>query len=185
MKCMYYLAPTLKTTEEVSDDLHKAGVKDYYLHVVSNDESGLRQHQIHSSNYLETRDIIRDGFIGAAMGFIAGLIGIGLLMYFDPFGPTIQVPNYVYVILVCVATLFGAWEGGLTGIDSENKKISRFHKEIQAGKYLILVYARKYQESAVRKMMQEQHPDAQLVAIDTHFVNPFSNVVEVPPERPI
>lgn len=185
MKCMYYLAPTLKTTAEVSDDLHQVGVKDYYLHVVSKDESGLQQHHLRSSNWLETRDIVRDGFIGAAWGFIAGLIGVGLLGYFDPFGPAIEVPNYVYIVLVCVATLFGAWEGGLTGIDSENKKIRRFHSELETGKYLILVYVRKHQEDTVRQMMRQRHPDARLAAIDTHFINPFSRITEVPPETPI
>ena len=179
MKCIYYLAPTISTTEEVSDDLHTVGVKDFYLHIVCKDESGLKQHHLHSSNYLETLDVIRDGFIGAAAGFVAGLVGIGLLMYFQPFGPTVQVPSYVYVMLVGVATLFGAWVGGLTGIDSENNKLKRFHNEIAAGRYLILVYVRKHQEATVRKMMREKHSDAELVAIDTHFVNPFSNVTRV------
>jgi len=35
-------------------------------------------------------------------------------------------------------------------------------------------------------MMQEKHPDAELVAIDSHFVNPFSNVKrlsEIPAQR--
>lgn len=175
MKCIYYLAPTLSSTHDVSDDLHEAGIKDYYLHVICKDEAGLMKQHIHSSNYLETLDIVRDGFIGAALGFVAGLIGIGLLMYFRPFGPDIDVPTFVYVLLVGAATLFGAWEGGLFGIDSENNKLKRFHDDITAGKYLILVYVRKHQEATVRKMMEERHPEAVLAAIDTHFVNPFSS----------
>lgn len=176
MKCIYYLAPNLTSTQKISDDLHDVGVKDFYLHVISRDESGLKQQHIHSSNYLETLDIVRDGFIGAALGFVAGLIGIGLLMYFQPFGPTVQVPAYVYVILTGVATLFGAWVGGLTGIDSENNKLKRFHDDIAAGKYLILVYVRKYQEKSVLQVMAERHPEAVLKAVDTHFINPFSNI---------
>jgi hypothetical protein len=174
MKCLYFLSPNLSSTHDVSDDLHNAGVKDFYLHVISKDESGLRKQQIHSSNYLETLDVIRDGFIGAALGFAAGLVGIGLLMYFRPFGANVEVPTYVYVILVGVATLFGAWEGGLTGIATENKKLGRFHDAIAAGQYLILVYVRKHQEEAVRQMMKQRHPEAELVAVDSHFVNPFS-----------
>jgi hypothetical protein len=166
----------LNSTEDISDDLHAVGLKDFYLHVISRDESGLRQHHIHSSNYLETLDVLRDGFIGAACGFLAGLIGIGLLMYFRPFGPEVQVPTYVYVILTAGATLFGAWVGGLTGIDSENNKLKRFHDDIAAGKYLILVYVRKQQESMVRQVMQDKHPEAKLVAVDSHFINPFSSV---------
>lgn len=179
MKCIYYLTSTLKCTQDVSDDLHEVGVEDFYLHVISKDECGLRKQHIHSSNYLETLDIVRDGFIGAALGFIAGLIGVSLLMYFKPFGPTVEVPTLVYAILVGAATLFGAWEGGLTGIATENKKIRRFHDDIDAGKYLILVYVRKHQEGQVRKMMEERHPDAELVAIDSHFINPFADVQPV------
>lgn len=184
MKCMYYLAPSLASTHDVSDDLHEVGVKDFYLHVVSKDESGLKQQHIHSSNYLETLDIVRDGFIGAALGFVAGLIGIALMIYLQPFGPSVEVPTYVYVLLVGVATLFGAWVGGLTGIDSENHKLKRFHDDIAAGKYLLLVYVRKYQENVVRQMMQERHQEAELVAIDSHFINPFSNVGR-PAETPV
>jgi hypothetical protein len=183
MKCIYFLTPTLASAAQVSEDLHSVGVKDFYLHVISRDEHGLKKHQIHSSNYLETLDIVRDGFIGAALGFLIGLAGIGLLIYLRPFGAHV-VPAFVYAILVGVATLFGAWEGGLVGIDSEHKKLAKFHDDLIAGKYLILVYVRKHREAAVRKMMQEKHPDADLVAIDSHFVNPFSTIKRLPETPP-
>ena len=179
MKCIYFLTSTLSSTHDVSDDLHEVGVKDFYLHVISKDECGLKKQHIHSSNYLETLDVVRDGFIGAALGFVAGLVGISLLMYFDPFGPTVEVPNYVYAILVGAATLFGAWSGGLAGVGTENKKLTCFHDDIAAGKYLILVYVRKHQEATVRKMMKERHPEAELVAVDSHFINPFTSVERV------
>src|SRR5687767_15676853 len=94
MKCIYYLTSTLKSTQDVSDDLHEVGVEDFYLHVISKDECGLKKQHIHSSNYLETLDVVRDGFIGAALGFIVGLIGVALLMYFDPFAPHAEVPTF-------------------------------------------------------------------------------------------
>jgi len=174
MKCLYYLAPTLDSTHQVSDDLHAAGVNDFFLHVVAKDESGLTQQHIHSSNYLETLDIVRHGFIGAGLGFVGGVLGAALLMIFEPFGP--GVPLLVYVAVVLVATMFGAWEGGLTGIGTENRKLRRFHAEIEAGKYLILIYARKEQEETVKAMMRSRHSEAGLVAVDRHFINPFSSV---------
>jgi len=51
------------TTDQVSTDLHEVGVKDFYLHVICRDHAGLKRHQIHSSNYFETLDIVRDGVI--------------------------------------------------------------------------------------------------------------------------
>jgi hypothetical protein len=178
VKCLYYLTRTIAATDQVSADLHEVGVMDFYLHVISRDQAGLKKHQIHSSNYLETLDIVRDGFIGAALGFVIGLAGAGLLSYTKPFGDHV-VPSFVYALLVGVATLFGAWEGGLVGIDSEHKKLAKFHDDLVAGKYLILVYVRKHREQVVLKMMREKHPDAELVAIDSHFVNPFSTVTRV------
>jgi hypothetical protein len=183
MKCIYYLAPTLPSAHVISDDLHAAGVNDFYLHVVAKDELGLKQQQIHSANYLETLDVIRDGYIGAAIGFVVGLIGIGLMDWFEPFGP--DVPTFVYVALVAAATLFGAWEGGLFGIDSQNKKLRKFRAEIDAGKFLMLVYVRKNQEAAVRALMASNHPEAELVGIDTHFINPFSSVQSPAAEAPV
>jgi hypothetical protein len=178
VKCIYFLTPTIASTDQVSSDLHAVGVKDFYLHVISRDQAGLKRHQIHSSNYFETLDVLRDGFIGAALGFLIGVAGVGLLMYVKPFGEHV-VPAFVYAILVGAATLFGAWEGGLVGIDSENKKLAKFHDDLVAGKYLILVYVRKHREQVVLNMMREKHPDAELVAIDSHYVNPFSSVTRV------
>ena len=174
MKCLYYLAPTLDSTHHISNDVHAVGVKDFFLHVISRDEAGLTKQHIHSSNYLETLDLIRHGFIGSAIGFIPGLIGVGLLKLFEPFGP--NVPGIVYFATVAVAILFGAWEGGLTGIATENKKLAKFHNDVEAGRYLILIYAPKEQEATVTEMMRARHPEAELAAIDRHFVNPFSAV---------
>lgn len=177
MKCIYYIAPTLPSTQRISDDLHAAGVNDFYLHVVAKNELGLKQQQIHSANYLETLDVIRDGYLGAVMGFAAGLVGIGLMYYAEPFGP--DVPGFVYGALLGAATLFGAWVGGLTGVDSENQKLRKFHAEIEAGRYLILVYVRKPMEATLLALMERNHPEAELAGIDTHFINPFSSVKPV------
>lgn len=174
MNCLYYLAPSLQSTQQITDDLHAAGVKDFFLHVISRNEAGLKTQHIHSSNYLETLDIVRDGFIGAGIGLLVGLVLALLALYFEPFGP--DVPTVVYVLIGGVSTLFGAWEGGLAGIASENKKLAKFHHDIEAGRYLILIYARKGKGAAVRSMMRAKHPEAELVAMDRHFINPFSSI---------
>jgi hypothetical protein len=172
VKCLYYTAPTLDSARHVSDDLHAVGVRDSFLHVISKDEAGLEQRHIPAGNYLETLDIVRDGLIGSAIGLCAGLLGAALLKLFAPFGP--HVPNIVYLATVAAATLFGAWEGGLTGIASENKKLAKFHDDLEAGRCLLLIYALQEEESTVLRMMRLRHPEAHLAAIDRHFINPFS-----------
>lgn len=173
MKCLYYLAPGLGSAHRISDDLHEVGIRDFFLHVIAKDESGLIKRNIHAGNYLETLDVIREGSLGAMIGFVAGLIGAALLSYYGPFE---DVPGVVYVALAAVATLFGAWAGGLVGIENENKKLAKFHDDLEAGKYLILIYARKEQETAVGEMMRDRHPEADLAGVDRHFINPFGAV---------
>ncbi len=177
MKTMYYLAPSLVSAHKISDDLHDAGITDWFIHVVSNDESGLSKEHIHSSNYLETLDLVRDGVIGAMIGFFVGVILAGLLMYIKPFGP--QVPEVIYLFVILLLTFFGSWEGGLMGIASKNKKHAKFEDEIKAGKYLILIYAKRDQEQAIKNTMSSKHSEADLVAMDTHFLNPFSSLERV------
>ena len=51
-----------------------------------------------------------------------------------------------------------------------------FQDDIDAGKYLILIYAARGQGEKVKQMMRDQHPDAVHVATDRQYVNPFSVV---------
>jgi hypothetical protein len=174
MKCLYYVAPTLDSTHHISDELRAVGIRDGLLHVISRDEAGLSEQRIPSSNYLETLDLLRDGFIGSAIGLIVGVIGAGVLKVCAPFGP--HPPGLVYLATIAAVTLFGAWEGGLTGIATENKKLAAFHRDIEAGRYLMLIYAPREQEATVRWMVRARHPEAELAGIDRHFLNPFSLV---------
>ena len=63
MKTMYYLASSLGSVDNIAQDLRKAGIKNWFIHILSNDESGIKKRRLHSSNYLETLDLIRDGLI--------------------------------------------------------------------------------------------------------------------------
>ena len=64
----------------------------------------------------------------------------------------------------------------LIGVEKENKKLERFHEDIEAGRFLVLIYARRDQESVVRHLMTRRHPEAEFAGVDSHFVNPFTTV---------
>lgn len=175
MKCLYYLAPTLASTRTISDDLHAIGVKDWFIHVISNDEAGLKKERIHSSNYIETLDFLRTGLLGAYIGFCVGMFAAFLIMATRVFGPNVSVVAYFSVILI--ATFFGGWLGVLLGAGMENKKLSQFHEAIQSGQYLFLIYARKGKGKTIKAMMRDRHPESEYAATDEHFMTPFSDVV--------
>jgi len=171
MKCFYYLSPTLADTGRASDDLHNSGVNDWFIHIISKNEAGLQRKHLHSSNYLETLDFVREGLLGAAIGFLLGLIFASFISLYELFGT--EVPLIAYLGIVFLLTCFGAWQGGLVGISTENKKLLRFHDEIEAGKFLILVYTHRAEEEKVHAMMSRLHPEALLVGLDPLFYNPF------------
>ncbi|NOQ15677.1 MAG: hypothetical protein GQ581_01315 [Methyloprofundus sp.] len=177
MKCIYYLTTTLESTHKITDDLHQAGIDDWFIHVLSHDVAGLKKDKIHSSNYLEQLDILRYGVLGAISGFVVGLLAAGVVNAIDLFGP--DIPNVAYYAIILFFTLFGSWEGGFIGIATENKKISLFHDDLEAGRYLILIYAKQASEGLVKVLMEKQHPEAQLAAVDTRFYNPLTNLKRV------
>jgi len=171
MKCLYYLTTTLESTDKIAEDLHDVGINDWFIHVLSKDEAVLKKDKIHSSNYLERLDILRYAVLGGVTGLLVGILAAVTVNATSIFGSGL--PNITYIAIIGFFTMFGVWEGGITGVATENKKISLFHKEIDAGKYLILIYAKKASEDLVKKVMQESHQEAELVAVDPNFYNPF------------
>jgi len=120
---------------------------------------------------------LRYGLIGTFLGFSVALIGVALINMTKLFGA--DMPNIVYYAIIAFFTLFGAWEGGLLGIGSKNKKIALFDDDLQSGKYLILIYVKSASESMVRESMNKQHPEAELVAVDSSFYNPLADLERV------
>ena len=171
MKCLYYLTSTLDSTRNITTDLHLSGIDDWFIHVLSKDEAGLKKDKIHSSNYLEQLDIMRYGIIGAFIGLLVGISAAVAVNLTNLFGP--DIPNFGYYAIIGFFTMFGIWEGGLTGIATENKKIALFHDDLESGNYLILIYARKVSEDLVKKVMQKRHQEAELAAVDASFYNPL------------
>lgn len=88
-------------------------------------------------------------------------------------------PSAVFYAIVVFLTLFGTWEGGLTGIASENKKVALFHDDLETGKYLLLIYAKKDAENVVKKVMNKRHPEAELAAVDASFYNPLTDLKRI------
>ena len=177
MKCLYYLTPTLDSASKISDDLHQSGIDDWYIHVLSKDEVGLKKNKMHSSNYLERLDILRYGIMGVITGFVVGLIAASLVNSTELFGS--DIPSIAYYAIVMFFTLFGAWEGGFIGIATENKKTALFHDDLESGKYLILIYAKKASEQLIKKIMKTQHKEAELAAVDSSFYNPLADLKRI------
>ena len=172
MKRLYYLTSSLDSVTRITEDLHRDGVTDWHLHVLSRNEAGLYHRQLHSANMFQENDVIHSGQLGALIGGAAGLLAVTLLEWWNPFG--VDVPLPVLVIVAGVFTMFGAWSGGLAGVTRENYKITRFHDDLVKGNHLIMVDVSREQEQRVRYHLSRYHPEACLAGEDTTLIFPFS-----------
>jgi len=171
MKRMYYLTDTIDSAEQISTDLHSVGITHWNFHVLSKDEAGLYKRHIHSANYLQKLDVVRDAERGALLGLLGGIYTAIYISTSDPFGP--NPGGLAYLTAIGFITLFGAWVGGLAGLAKENQKIARYHDAIEAGQYLIMIDVKAAEESRVRHLMSEKHPEAAFKRVGSTFINPF------------
>lgn len=171
MKRLYYLTDSIDSTESISNDLHRLGITDWNLHVLSKDDDGLFRHHIHGANTLQRLDVIHSGEQGALIGIAIGLCAGTALMLGKPFG--LELGLIAIAAIVIVFTLFGTWVGGMVGLTHESYKIKRFHNDLEAGRYLIMVDFRKKQEQQVKDLMDKHHQEALFVGQDTSWINPF------------
>ena len=171
MKRLYYLSKTLESVSKIVDDLHREGVSDWNIHVLSKDEAGLYHRHIHSAHILQQNDVIHSGQLGAMLGMLAGACFAVITDYW------LAVHDLSTAILALIAgtfTLFGAWSGGLVGVMKENYKIARFHNDLEKGDYLLLIDIDKTQELSICQQISRFHPDTVLAAQGTSLIQPFN-----------
>ena len=172
MKRLYYLSQDLEDTGKISDDLHQAGISDWHFRVICKNPEGLYQHHIHSANPLQRLDVIHCGEQGALTGAGFGLVLASTLLLLDPPGYPTDLKMFGLIISICA--LIGAWIGASSGLSHQNYKISRFHDQIEAGQYLIIIDIKKAQREAVEEVMQ-RHPHAAKCGEGSSFTNPFQD----------
>lgn len=169
MKRLYYLADNLDIADDVAKALHNEGISDWNFHVLSKDEAGLYKHHLHAATPLHQRDLIRTGERGALLGFAVGMaaaVFTALLLELSSVHTLL-----VFGIAVILPTLFGAWLGGLVGLSLENHKIARFHRDIEAGRALLMIDVRRHHSQRIQQVMQ--YFAVQPGGEDTTLIMPF------------
>ena len=154
MRRLFYVAESVDDAEAVSEAILKQGIKRSRVHVLAKDEAGLYSHKVHSATPLQQLDIVHTGMRYAVLGLIVGLllgmglVSLGILGFIE-----LQVGLIGVLALGFVGLCFGAWEGGLVGLSRENYKIERYHDDIEAGRYLLMIDVRQRERSEVRELM--------------------------------
>ncbi|MFT5163051.1 MAG: hypothetical protein ACI9FJ_001632 [Alteromonadaceae bacterium] len=169
MKRLYFTTESLDSAEAISDDVHKEGISDWNFHVMSKDEAGLYKRHIHSTNIYHENNILqqaqRGGLIGASVGAM-----LVIITNFSSIG-IVSLPTTLAMILFLMFS--GSWFGGFVGIHQQNYKISKFHDDLQMGKYLVMIDVKKVDVKKVEHMMEESHHEAKYNGSGSTMVAPF------------
>lgn len=167
MKRFYYVTSHIDSAEQIAKDLHREGISDWNFHVLSKDKAGLYSHHVNSANYWQELDVVHSALRGTIIGIITAL-AIGLTVNYASGFAALSLP-----LLLLIGALFGTWLGGFIGLSHENYKIARFHDDIEAGKYLIMVDVHKDEETKIKTVMERHHPEAAMSGEDSTLINPF------------
>ncbi|UDL06436.1 hypothetical protein [Marinobacter sp. CA1] len=170
MKRLFYVVDRIDDVQDISDDLHARGIRDSRFHIVSRDEAGLYTHRLHRASILDRTDLARFVERGMLIGLVLALSFILPAMLWSG----IQWPTLAWVALAAFAVMAGGWLGGFGGISSENYRIRRFHGEIEAGKYLVMVDVPRKFAVEIEQEMLENHPEAVLKGEGSSVNNPFA-----------
>ncbi|MEH6649843.1 MAG: hypothetical protein V7707_07460 [Motiliproteus sp.] len=146
MRRLYYLTDSVDCAEKVSDDLHRIGVTDWNFHIMSKNKKAMRDHKLNSaSSFFHEHDGIRSAERGAIIGLIAGVLAIAsfLLVAPDLAAEYRTFPLLSLLFTSGVLVAFGVFLGVIYGMDFENIKIKRFHKQLEEGQYLLMIDVKK------------------------------------------
>lgn len=150
MKRYFYLDDSLDDLELVERALLERGLPSPQVHVLSNDDAGATQHQLHQVHSLLRQDTIHSGEIGALIGLAVAAIALALAWFS---GLTAQLGWAPMAFVALILFGFVTWEGGLLGFQMPNSQYRRFAKALADGQHMLIVDVEPAQERLLRGIL--------------------------------
>ena len=174
MKRIYYLLDDINEAHLISDTLHENGIEDWQFHVLAKDDTEIQQHHLHKANVFQKSDLVHSGEQGALVGLAAGFY---LAIFVSPWS-ALSISFLLYALLALTAA--GLIVGTVWGNFHENYKIFHFHNDIEDGKLLVMLDAKKDQHSLVKNLMKHEFPRVRSSGEHEWFINPFETKGLIP-----
>ncbi len=154
MKRHFYVSNDLDDLEIVARQLEHAGIKTPQIHVLSEDDAGVKAHRLNDVEAVLRKDVVQ----GTARGAIVGAIGAALILCAAWLtGITEGITWLPPAFLAVVVLGFCTWEGGLIGIQEPHSDFVRFRDSLRAGNHILVVDISPEQEQSLLKVAGE-HP---------------------------
>ena len=110
MKRHFYISDDLDDLELIEEQLETAGVTTPQIHVLSEDDAGVKAHRLNDVEAVLRRDVVHGTERGAVVGLIAAII---VLVAAAATGIADTITWIPPAFLAVITLRFCTWEGGL------------------------------------------------------------------------
>ncbi len=161
MKRHYFIGEDLSDLKTLEAELESSGVDTEQIHVVSNDEANVERLHLPAVDSISKKDVVRSGL----MGFLVGVVGAVGIMYFFTASGIVESVTFAPALFLSIAFLaFCAWEGGLWGIQKNNREFEPYQEELQQGRHLFFVDVKPSQETRLEAVVAH-HPNVRHASV--------------------
>ena len=124
MKRHFYVTGDLDDLERIEEELETRGVHRPQIHVFSRDDSAVEAHDhLHNIESVFKKDLVHGVIVGSWIGVVLASLVLIVSSYSDWPATYTWMP---FIFLATVLLGFGAWSGGLYGIQVPNRDFKRF-----------------------------------------------------------
>lgn len=154
MKRHFFISDDLDDLEVIERQLEDAGVTTPQIHVLSEDDAGVKAHRLNDVEAVLRRDVVHGTELGAVVGVIGAAIILGTAWATGlPETITWVPPVFLSIIILGFCT----WEGGFIGIQQPHTDFARFQDTLRSGGHVLLVDVSTQQEHILQQVVG-QHP---------------------------
>ncbi len=138
MKRYFYVSNSLDDLERVENTLEDSGISRGQIHVLSNDDAGVKEHNLNQVYSWFRTDVISTTYKGAILGLILAAL---VLFFSNALGATETVGWAPFIMLSIVCVGFCAWEGGLIGSHLPSSRFKSFQRALEHGRHVLMIDA--------------------------------------------
>lgn len=159
MKRHFYVSDDLDDLDRIEQELESSGVHRPQIHVFSRDDTAVETHDhLHNIESVFKKDVVHGTIVGSWIGAaLAGLVVIVTALSSWP--ETYTWMPFIFLAIVLLG--FGAWSGGLYGIQVPHRDFKRFESQLREGKHVFIVDVDPQQEAKLEQVIN-RHPRLRL-----------------------
>jgi hypothetical protein len=153
---LYFLLPDVESAAQTANDLLLARIEYRRMHFLA--KRGTPLGDLHEASYLQKSDALHGARVGMVVGGLCGFLA-GVYIYLTP--PENMALELVTVLIsTLIGSAFGAWAASLVAMSVPNSRLKLFHRDIEAGKILLMVDVPASRVHEVRELVARRHPEA-------------------------